>query len=76
MKKLLVILIMVFCLNFNSFSQSIFQKEDKVENTRGGGFPGLPNHGEEGNQPAPIGSGVLMLTALGAGYMLSKKHKD
>ena len=36
--------------------------------------PGFPGHGG-GDQPAPLGSGLLVLTALGAGYVLKKKHE-
>ena len=37
--------------------------------------PGLPGHGEYGDQPAPIGSGTAMLIGFGAAYALSKKNK-
>ena len=36
--------------------------------------PGLPGHGG-GDQPAPLGSGLLILTALGAGYAVSRKRE-
>ena len=29
----------------------------------------------EGDQPAPLGSGLLVLTALGAGYAVARKRK-
>jgi hypothetical protein len=39
--------------------------------------PMLPIHNQnEGNQPAPLGSGIALLTALGAGYLMSKKHRE
>ena len=37
--------------------------------------PGLPGGHGGGDQPAPLGSGLLILTALGAGYALKKKHE-
>jgi len=38
--------------------------------------PGLPaSHGLEGDQDAPLGSGLLILTALGAGYACLKKFR-
>ena len=35
--------------------------------------PVLPGHGG-GDTPAPLGSGLIVLTALGAGYALTKKR--
>ena len=48
-------------------------KFDDFDNGLRGGGPGTPGHGG-GDQPAPIGSGLLVLTALGAGYVLKKKR--
>ena len=31
--------------------------------------------GETGNQGAPLGSGLLVLTALGAGYAVARKNR-
>jgi hypothetical protein len=77
MKKLLFLLLFVFCLNFNSFSQNnFFNKSDKTEQSSDSKFPGLPGHGESGDQPAPIESGILILSSLGAAYALSKKNKN
>ena len=44
-------------------------KFDDFDNGLRGGGPGTPGHGG-GDQPAPLGSGLLILTALGAGYAL------
>lgn len=38
-------------------------------------FPTLPGHGLEDNTDAPLGSGLLILTALGAGYAISRRKK-
>lgn len=36
----------------------------------------LPSyHGTEDNTEAPLGSGLLVLTALGAGYAVARKRK-
>ena len=49
---------------------------------RGGdgmGNPMLPNHNtdELGNdQPAPLGSGVVLLAGLGAAYLAGKRRKE
>ena len=37
--------------------------------------PGLPGHGETGDQPAPLGSGTLLLIGFGAAYAMSKRNK-
>ena len=49
---------------------------DKFDNFDNGlrDGPGTPGHGG-GDQPAPLGSGLLILTALGTGYALKKKHE-
>ena len=40
------------------------------------GTPILPDHNQDGNQDAaPLGSGVLLLTGMGAAYALSKKRQ-
>ena len=42
---------------------------------KNGDTPGLPNHGEDGNQDAPLGSGALLLIGFGAAYALKKRKK-
>lgn len=40
------------------------------------GLLGLPSsHGENSDQPAPLGSGIAVLVGLGAAYAMSKKNK-
>ncbi len=41
-----------------------------------GGMPGLPNHGLDGNQNAPLGTGIALLAALGGAYLVAKKRKE
>ena len=38
--------------------------------------PGLPGHGSEGNEPAPLGSGIAVLLGLGAAYMVGKNRRE
>ena len=38
--------------------------------------PKLPAHGQNTNQPAPLGSGIVVLTALGAAYLVGKKRHN
>ena len=65
--------------SYNIAWYSFYQDQD-VDNSlfgllRGGGTPGLPNHGEDGNQPAPLGSGALLLIGMGAAYAAAKRRK-
>ena len=48
------------------------------DGTKGPGdnTPMLPIHNQNDNEPAPLGSGIALLTALGAGYLMSKKHRE
>ena len=43
---------------------------------RDGGAPLLPNHGLNDNADAPLGTGIAVLTALGAAYVVAKKRKE
>ena len=45
--------------------------------TGGGALPGLPQQGigaTDNDQAAPVGSGLLIMTALGVGYAVSRKN--
>ncbi len=53
---------------FNNWSNSDDRDNDDLE------LPALPEHGLNGNQSAPLGSGLLILTALGAGYAALKRR--
>ena len=39
-------------------------------------LPRLPGHDMEGDQPAPLGGGMAVLTVLGAAYLVSKKRRE
>ena len=39
-------------------------------------LPTLPNYGENTNQAAPLGSGVVVLMGLGAAYLMGKRRKE
>jgi len=50
---------------------------DVFGNREGGPMIGLPNaHGADGDQDTPLGSGIAVLTALGAAYLVGKKRKE
>ena len=87
MKKLALTLAIVLGLSVASFANGggLFgqgQAAPEQNNTsvmsgnRLGGNPGLPNHGEDSNQPAPLGSGIAVLVGLGAAYAVAKKRED
>jgi hypothetical protein len=86
MKKLALTIVVVLGLGLTTFANDggLFQRgasepTSGLYGDRDGGlrgFPGLPGHGETGNQDAPLGSGVAVLLGLGAAYMVAKKRKE
>ena len=77
MKKILLAVALVLALGFGAKAQDGFFM-DRNEATRDGDItmPSVPGqHGLSGDQSAaPLGSGLLILTALGAGYALRKRN--
>ena len=67
--------------SYNIAWYSFYQNQDEVDNGLFGLFrddpamPGLPGHGGTGNQPAPLGSGALLLIGMGAAYAAAKRRK-
>ena len=63
---------------FNSWDDvsNGLDKYDDFDNGlyRGDG-PGFPGHGG-GDTPAPLGSGLIILGALGAGYAVAKRKRE
>ena len=39
-------------------------------------MPMLPTHGQEGNANAPLGTGIALLTAFGAAYLVGKRRVE
>ena len=84
MKKLALTLAVVLGLSMTTFAEGggLFQRGVEPEEsmyTRGGGFPGTPGHGESTNQDGnqtPLGTGIAVLTALGAAYLVGKKRNE
>ena len=78
MKKILLAVALVLALGFGASAQDgFFNNWDNA--TRGEGdltMPVVPGqHGLNGDQSAaPLGSGLLILTAMGAGYALRKRN--
>ena len=83
MKKLALTVAVVLAMGLSSFAQDggllnrgvTFDKQEKE-----GGMvkvgPGLPGHGDEGDQNGPLGSGVAVLLGLGAAYLIGKKRNE
>ena len=86
MKKLALTLAIVLGLGMTTFADGggLFQRGNTPEQEnayfkngdRGGLGMGLPNHGESGNQDAPLGTGIVLLAGLGAAYLVGKKRRE
>ena len=89
MKKLSLTIAIVLGLCLTTFADptegGLFQRgvapestTDTIYGIRDGviNVPVLPNHNADGNQDAPLGSGIALLTALGAAYLVGKKRRE
>lgn len=56
--------LLTFAMHGTAFGQ--FERQDSP--------PGPPGHDEDTDQPAPIGGGIAILLALGAGYGAKKVY--
>ena len=76
MKKLALTLAIVLGPGFGAMAQNgLFQRGEEASQTRDG-IPGFPSHGQTGDQPAPVGSGIALLAGLGAAYAMAKKREE
>jgi len=87
MKKTVLTIAIVLGLGLTTFADpnggGLFQRGDSDNEAFEGAnwrsnptMPALPNHGQSTNQNAPLGSGIAVLTALGAAYLVGKKRKE
>ena len=89
MKKLFLTIAIVLGLGLTTFADpdggGLFKRGmviDDEEYYGAGGYrdgmltPGLPLHNQEGNQDAPLGTGIAVLAALGGAYLLAKKRRE
>lgn len=85
MKKTLLTIAIVLGFGLTSFADpdggGVFQRGTSETEFYGSGWretamPALPNHGETTDQNAPLGTGIAVLTALGAAYLVSKKRSE
>ena len=81
MKKILlaVALVLAMGLGANAQRDSFFNDWEDIGNGLDRDnltIPTLPgSHDLDGDQSAPLGTGLLILTALGAGYALKKREE-
>lgn len=83
MRKRIFLTAVIFMLASGlSFAQSDgffdgwYNSEGREVNGEDFDMPGLPCHGyTEDQSGAPLGTGILILTALGAGYAVAKRRK-
>ena len=84
MKKiLLTVLVFTMVLGASAQTDGFFKDGAGEQNdnrlSSGTSLPGLPRGNGVGatndDQTAPLGSGLLVLTALGAGYAVSRKNR-
>ncbi|MBQ3709495.1 MAG: hypothetical protein II887_02190 [Bacteroidales bacterium] len=86
MKKILMIIAIVFGLSVGAFAQGGLFQYGPVsdEEYYGAGYRNgidplisLPNaHGESNDSEAPLGSGIAVLISLGAAYLVGKKRSE
>ena len=82
MKKLALTIAIVLGLSMTTFAEGggLFQRGNtpgQKESTNSGLVtPNLPNHGGDENADAPLGTGIAVLTALGAAYLVGKKRRE
>ena len=87
MKKLALTIAIVLTMGLSAMAQDggllnrgvSFDKQNrsgmmKEGENSGIGLPG--EHGLEGNQPAPLGSGIAVMIGLGAAYLIGKKRNE
>ena len=83
MKKTLLTIAIVLGLGLTTFADpnggGMFQRgasEEQTNNRTLFNSPALPAHGQTGNQNAPLGTGIAVLTALGAAYLVGKRRRE
>ena len=85
MKKIIfaIAIVLTIGLTANAQSDGFFRggNDYSYGNRDGDGLPGVPDYNQNNGYysttdvPAPLGSGLLVLTVLGAGYAATRKRK-
>ena len=81
MKKLTLTIAILLGLSTTTFADpnggGLFHRGEDTGVNRTDIFPMLPTHNETTNQDAtPLGSGIVLLTALGTAYLVGKKRRE
>ena len=91
MKKTIITLTLILGITMTTFADGgLFNRGYNAKNGQSGyiyfnakdavaedvAMPMLPPHGLDGNQSAPLGSGIAVLMGLGAAYMVAKKRRE
>ena len=90
MKKQIMTIAIILGLSMTSFADGgLFQRGNNAQNGQKSGFiffdnqtrddvvPLLPPHESDQDESAvPVGSGIVLLTALGAGYVVAKRRRE
>ncbi len=82
MKKTIMTIAIVLGLSMTTFADGggLFQRGNtpgqKDVTSTGIATPSLPGHGGDENADAPLGTGIAVLTALGAAYLVGKKRRE
>jgi hypothetical protein len=86
MKKLIITTAIILGFGLTTFADpnggGMFQRGTSESEFYGSGWraagdmPALPNHGLAENQDAPLGTGIAVLTVLGAAYLVGKKRRE
>ena len=79
MKKLALTIAIVLGLGLTTYAQKggLFEYGDEPvqKANRLDRGPGLPGHGSNENEDAPLGGGALLLIGFGAAYALKKRNE-
>lgn len=80
MKKIIFTIVITLGLTMGAMAQTdaFFNDWSEFDNRENNvDLPALPSeHGSTGNQTTPLGTGLLILTALGAGYAVAKRRSE
>ena len=90
MKKQIITIAIILGIGLTALAQGdnhqggMFQRGTSDKEYYGSGWrdgetpllPALPQHGSNENANAPLGTGVALLTALGAAYLVGKKRRE
>ena len=85
MKKLIITTAIILGLSMTTFADpnnhhgGLFQKgaePREYASNRNDGAPMLPAHNQNSDADAPLGTGIALLTSLGAAYLVGKKRRE